>query len=79
MAQRKAKQKMRILQYIHDFGSITNAEALTEIAVGNFSARLSELKQDGYVFDKQIVHRKNRYGEDTYFCRYSNPRKISEV
>ena len=55
------------------------AEALTEIAVGNFSARLSELKQDGYVFDKQIVHRKNRYGEDTYFCRYSNPRKISEV
>lgn len=72
----KTKQKERILQYIADFGSITRAEAMTDIAVGNFFARMTELKNDGYIFDKQKVKDKNRYGEDIYYNRYSNPRKV---
>lgn len=72
---KRQTQKTRILQYIADFGSITRAEAMIDIAVGNFFARMTELKKDGYIFDKKMEKGKNRYGEDIFYYRYSNARK----
>ncbi len=59
-----------ILQYIHDFGSITPAEAFTDLGIYNFSARLSELKEQGYSFEMNREKGKNRYGRTVSWGRY---------
>ena len=59
-----------ILQYIHDFGSITPAEAFTDLGIYNFSARLSELKDQGYSFEMNREKGKNRYGRTVSWGRY---------
>lgn len=63
-------QKELIIQYINDFGSITPAEAFTDLGIYNFSARLAELKAQGYSFDMQKEKGKNRYGRTVSWGRY---------
>lgn len=64
-------QKEMILQYIKDFGSITPAEAFIDLGIYNFSARLAELKDDGYKFKMVKEKGKNRYGKSIWWGRYS--------
>lgn len=60
----------RILDYIDQHGSITRAEAMSECGIANFTARISELRQQGVKLDVETVSRKNRYGESVRFARY---------
>lgn len=63
-------QKEMIMQYIKDFGSITPAEAFLDLGIYNFSARLAELKDEGYSFDMKRERGKNRYGRAVSWGRY---------
>ena len=69
MAQR-VTQRDRVLQYIKDFGSITSWEAYSELGITQLGARIFELKDRGYNFEKERVNTKNRYGDHTHFDRY---------
>ena len=69
MAQR-VTQRDRVLQYIKDFGSITSWEAYSELGITQLGARIFELKERGYNFEKERVNTKNRYGDQTHFDRY---------
>ncbi len=69
MAQ-KVTQRDRVLQYIKDFGSITSWEAYSELGITQLGARIFELKDRGYNFEKERVNTKNRYGDQTHFDRY---------
>ncbi len=69
MAQ-KVTQRDRVLQYIKDFGSITSWEAYSELGSTQLGARIFELKDRGYNFEKERVNTKNRYGDQTHFDRY---------
>jgi hypothetical protein len=69
MAQR-VTQRDRVLQYIKDFGSITSWEAYSELGITQLGARIFELKDRGYNFEKERVNTKNRYGDQTHFDRY---------
>ena len=60
----------RILAYIDQHGSITRAEAMSECGIANFTARISELRQQGVKLDVKTVSQKNRYGEAVRFNRY---------
>lgn len=64
-------QRERIVRYLKDNGSITALEAVRELGVLQLSARLVELENEGYVFDKKREHSKNRYGERVDYIRYS--------
>ena len=64
-------QYQKILQYINDFGSITAIEAVAELGITQLSARICELQNKGYEFNKELQTGKNRYGEPTHFIRYS--------
>lgn len=64
-------QKERIVKYLKDEGSITALEAVRELGVLQLSARLCELIEDGYDFDKKTESSLNRYGERVYYTRYS--------
>ena len=64
------KQKERVLKYIDDFGSITVAEAITEIGVGCLTKCISNIRKDGIGIETRTVFHKNRYGEPTHHAEY---------
>ena len=67
---KKPSQKSRIVQYIRETGSITSWEAYKEIGCTQLAARIVELEKLGWVFDKERVGAKNRWGDPTSFTRY---------
>ena len=64
-------QKERVVQYLNDFGSITRAEAFTELGIVELPARICELERAGYAFNKETVLAKNRYGDNVCFTKYT--------
>lgn len=64
------KQCERILQYLDEHGSITRAEAMSELCIANFTARISDLRRAGVELDTETVSQKNRYGEKVKYFRY---------
>lgn len=56
---------------MRDYGSITSAEAITEYGIYRLASRISDLKKQGILIEKEMVSGKNRYGEPTSFARYS--------
>lgn len=63
-------QRDRVIQYLRDEGSITRAEAFTELGIMELPARICELERMGYEFKKTTVKTKNRYGDPIRFMRY---------
>ena len=61
----------RILRHLQDYGSITQAEAVTEYGCYRLGARIWDLKDQGVPSTSETVTGKNRYGERTCFARYS--------
>lgn len=61
----------RILRHLQDYGSITQAEAVTEYGCYRLGARIFDLKARGVPIRSETVTGKNRYGELTCFARYS--------
>lgn len=64
-------QKQAILQYIKDFGGITSMEAYMDLGITQLGARIFELKEDGYDFDKTTIKALNRYGKKIFFSKYT--------
>ena len=67
----KVTQAQRVLQYMEDFGSITQLEALNDLGVMRLASRISDLKKDGFPIRSEIVSVKNRYGEHCNIKKYS--------
>ena len=68
--QTKPTQNERILDYISEFGSITQLEALRDLGVMRLASRISDLRKQGYVIISEIEPVKNRYGETCRIKRY---------
>lgn len=64
-------QCKHILRHMQDFGSITQAEAITEYGCYRLAARIADLKAAGYDISSRIETGKNRYGERISFARYT--------
>ena len=69
--QHKPTQNERIIQYIKEFGGITQLEALRDLGVMRLASRCSDLKRLGYPIVKTNVTVTNRYGEKCRIKRYS--------
>ena len=67
----KAKQIDRVLDYIREFGSITQLEALQYLGVMRLASRMSDLKRLGYDVEGRIEAVNNRYGEKCHIKRYT--------
>lgn len=61
----------RILRHLQDYGSITQAEAVTEYGCYRLGARIWDLKAQGIPIRSERVTGKNRYDESVSFSRYS--------
>lgn len=66
----KIKQTERVITYIEEFGSITQAEAYNDLGVMRLASRISDLKRQGYPIASEVETVKNRYGEKRYIKRY---------
>ncbi len=61
----------RILRHLQDYGSITQAEAVTEYGCYRLGARIWDLKAQGVPIRSERVTGKNRYDEPVSFSKYS--------
>ena len=66
----KPTQNERILEYIKDFGSITQFDALRDLGVMRLASRISDLRSLGYPIISTTEAVKNRYGEKCHIKRY---------
>lgn len=69
--QTKPTQNERILNYIEEFGSITQIDALRDLGVMRLASRVSSMKKDGVNIISKTEAVRNRYGEVCYIKRYS--------
>ena len=69
--QHKPTQNQRILDYIEEFGSITQLDALRDLGVMRLASRISDLKRLGYPIVRTNETVKNRFGEKVSIRRYS--------
>ena len=77
MITQKTTQAERVLEYMMEFGSITQLEALRDLGVMRLASRISDLKKQGYPIKGDVVAVKNRYEENCYIKRYSLQEGIS--
>lgn len=70
MVEHKPTQNERILEYIEEFGSITQLEALRDIGCMRLASRISDLKRLGYPIVSEIETVENRFGEKCHIKRY---------
>ena len=66
----KRTQAERVLDYIMEFGSITQIDALRDIGCMRLASRISDLRKQGIDIISKTEAVKNRYGEKCYIKRY---------
>ena len=65
------KQYIRIVEFIIQWGSITQAAANKFISVSKLATRIGEMERKyGLVFHREFETGKNQFGEDVRFMRY---------
>lgn len=65
----KTTQCDRVLQYLRDFGSISQKEAMEDLGVMRLASRISDLRKTAIITSKW-ESAKNRYGETVTYKRY---------
>lgn len=60
-----------VLDYILDHGGITPKDAEERLGIMRLASRIHELKKEGYPITAEWVTKKNRFGIDTRFKKYS--------
>ena len=63
-------QNDRILQYLHDGGSITDGEARDIFGCHRLSARIYDIRALGFDVRMEMEQGVNRFGEKTRYARY---------
>ena len=66
----KSTQCDKVLQYMRQFGSITQFQALQDIGCMRLASRISDLRGQGYAIGRRIKTSKNRYGDSVSFAEY---------
>lgn len=62
--------KVRILEHIQKYGSITSMEAFEKYGITRLAARIKDLRDMGYDIDTIMMEGQNRYGESTRYAKY---------
>lgn len=63
-------QNDRIIEYMRQFGGITQLEALRDLGVMRLASRICDLRRAGYHIRRNRIEVKNRFGEVVRVTRY---------
>lgn len=66
----KIPQRIKILDYMRKYGSITHLEAQYDIGCARLAARIGELREQGYAIGTRMKTVKNRYGGTSNIAEY---------
>ena len=69
-------QKEAVLYYMQEKGPIDFLVAANVLGVSQLTARIAELRREGWTFDKCTTSGKNRYGHNFRKTIYSNVRRV---
>lgn len=72
----KPTQNERIINYLNQFGSITQLQALSDLGIMRLASRVSDLKKLGYPITSRMETVKNRYGESVHIKVYFWEEKV---
>ena len=75
--EQKLTQCMKIVKYLHDFGSITPVQAMKDLGVMRLAARISDLEAEGWQIEHERETGENRYGEKTTYARYRLKQEVT--
>lgn len=63
-------QNNLLLEYLKHHGGITAAQAMTDLGIGRLSARVYDLRAEGYDIRLTIKSGRNRYGKAVHYGEY---------
>lgn len=66
----RTTQEERVLDYMQRFGSITTLDAFNDIGITRLSAKIFNLKKQGYTIIDETIKVKNRFGEEGHVKKY---------
>lgn len=66
----KISQENKVINYMREYGSITQLDALREFGCMRLASRISSLRKKGYSIISELETSKNRYGETIKYSRY---------
>lgn len=66
----KTTQKDRVLRYMRNHDGITSIQAFSDLGITRISARIADLRADGFIIASVRESGKNRYGQKTNYVRY---------
>lgn len=67
----KTTQCERIIEYMNEFGGITQMDALRDLACLRLASRINDIKRKGYNVRRDMITLKNRWGEPVRIAKYS--------
>ena len=67
----KETQNTRLIRHLIEHKKITSLEAINRFGITRLSARIYDLKKDGYIFDCKPIVVRNRYGEKIRVTEYT--------
>lgn len=70
MENKRPTQCDRIIDYIEEFGSITQLEAIKDLGIMRLASRVSEMRKRGIPITSKMEEGKNRWGEKINYKRY---------
>lgn len=70
MKKNKMTQEDMVLQHLKEFGGITALDAVREYGILRLSARILNLRKQGYEITTDYLTSKNRYGSWVTFAKY---------
>lgn len=67
----KATQNQRVIDYMTQYGGITQIQALSDLGIMRLASRISDLRSKGYDIKKETITVRNRFEEECRVARYS--------
>jgi len=61
-------QKEEVLSYLREKGSMTRLEAMQELGILNVTARIADLRNEGYKIKANMIAVKNKYGRTVKYA-----------
>lgn len=62
-------QKTQVLEYIQKYGSISSYEAYARLGITQLGARIDDLQNDGYIFEREWI-RNRKDGRVKDYIKY---------
>lgn len=66
----KTNQRQKIINYINKNGYMTSYKAYMDLGITQLATRISELKEQGYIFTYEWVKKKKQNGQLVKYKKY---------